>query len=543
MSRARNRADGYDDDPIQTNIALLGFKTAVNGSLAKYNLQDQVIDEYTNATGINATPSTNHVLTSGVYSSGEDVNYFGSGTDGAFTSNGSDTQAVTQIGSGVYDGNMIVKNYTSMNIQFGHTYTPDLPCRGMLIYVSGDCIINGTLTMTAKGAFSGDPSSVTTSSDSASVSSTGIRIPMRTASGSSTLSAADFAGCGTPAVSAVANQEAISGNGTIFTIARTGAALVTSPTSGASNGRTDGNDGTTGQSGGGGSGARSENIPGGDSAAGTCFSGGSGGGGGDYPGGSGDSTGGDAVAFGGSGGQGINVGIHASNGGGGGAGNPGGAASLNSSASTVGENGTGGLLILVVKGTLSGSGAITSHGKDGGNCTGNDTGGGGGSGGGNILILAGATTHSGARTATGGLGGTFGSNSPGGAGGDGSVQGPTLVQTQILGGLDYILQSTDTTAEAAPTKADMVIMTEDTAGTATLNTDIKGLVSRDSGVSFTEGVLVDEGHWGDGTQRILAFHDLPFTSSTGTDMCYKITTHNQSASKVTKIHATSIGWR
>ena len=34
----------YDDDKIQSNIALLGFKTAVNGSLAKYNLQDQIID-------------------------------------------------------------------------------------------------------------------------------------------------------------------------------------------------------------------------------------------------------------------------------------------------------------------------------------------------------------------------------------------------------------------------------------------------------------------------------------------------------------------
>ena len=59
--------DNYDD-VIQTNIALLAFKTAVNGSLAKYNLQDQVIDEYTNATGIDDTPSTNHLLAGGAYS-------------------------------------------------------------------------------------------------------------------------------------------------------------------------------------------------------------------------------------------------------------------------------------------------------------------------------------------------------------------------------------------------------------------------------------------------------------------------------------------
>ena len=57
----------YDDDKIQSNIALLGFKTAVNGSLAKYNLQDQIIDEYEDATGIDASASTNERLSSGVY--------------------------------------------------------------------------------------------------------------------------------------------------------------------------------------------------------------------------------------------------------------------------------------------------------------------------------------------------------------------------------------------------------------------------------------------------------------------------------------------
>ena len=59
---------GDFDDNIQTNIALLAFKTATNGSLAKYNLLDQVIDEYTDATGVDGTPSTNHTLVSGSYS-------------------------------------------------------------------------------------------------------------------------------------------------------------------------------------------------------------------------------------------------------------------------------------------------------------------------------------------------------------------------------------------------------------------------------------------------------------------------------------------
>ena len=89
----------------------------------------------------------------------------------------------------------------------------------------------------------------------------------------------------------------------------------------------------------------------------------------------------------------------------------------------------------------------------------------------------------------------------------------------------------------------MIILMEDGAGTATLNTDIKGYISEDSGVTFSEGTLVDEGSWGT-NKKIVAFHDLDISAQSGSAMCYKITTHNQSAgSKETKIHATSIGWR
>ena len=110
-------------------------------------------------------------------------------------------------------------------------------------------------------------------------------------------------------------------------------------------------------------------------------------------------------------------------------------------------------------------------------------------------------------------------------------------------GGNLTLQSTDTAAETEPDYADMVVLIEDAAGTATVNTDIKGFISEDSGVTFTEGVLVDEGDWGT-NKRILAFHDLDISAQSGTAMCYKITTHNQvTSSKVTKIHATSIGWR
>ena len=93
-------------------------------------------------------------------------------------------------------------------------------------------------------------------------------------------------------------------------------------------------------------------------------------------------------------------------------------------------------------------------------------------------------------------------------------------------------------------KADMVTLIENASGTATLNTDIKGWISRDSGANFTQGTLVDEGTWGT-NKKVLAFHDLDISGQpSGTSMCYKITTHNQSAgSKETRIHATSIGWK
>ena len=84
---------------------------------------------------------------------------------------------------------------------------------------------------------------------------------------------------------------------------------------------------------------------------------------------------------------------------------------------------------------------------------------------------------------------------------------------------------------------------DDGSGAGVVNTDIKGFVSRDSGSTFIEGELVDEGDWDGTTKRILAFHDLPFTGASGTAMCYKITTHNASLVNDTKIHATSFGWK
>ena len=97
----------------------------------------------------------------------------------------------------------------------------------------------------------------------------------------------------------------------------------------------------------------------------------------------------------------------------------------------------------------------------------------------------------------------------------------------------------------------MVLLIEDVIGVASLHIttgDIKAWVSRDSGVdatdSWTQVPLVDEGDWDGTTKRILVGHDVSLTAkNTGQAMCYKITTHNQSTTVSTKIHATSLGWK
>ena len=154
--------------------------------------------------------------------------------------------------------------------------------------------------------------------------------------------------------------------------------------------------------------------------------------------------------------------------------------------------------------------------------------------------------YSGGHEAGGGGGGAGGPYAAGNGG-----HGIVLVRyannafVTLTEGGNATLQSVDTTAvDGAPTKADLIMLIENFAGTATLNTDIKGYISRDSGTTFTQGTLVDEGSYATSTKKILAFHDLDISGQpSGTSICYKITTHNQSASKKTRIHAVSYGWK
>lgn len=63
--------EGGDD--LQTDIALLGFKVAANGSLAAYGLSKQAIDAFEDASGIDAGASTNEVRNASSYYSGKTI--------------------------------------------------------------------------------------------------------------------------------------------------------------------------------------------------------------------------------------------------------------------------------------------------------------------------------------------------------------------------------------------------------------------------------------------------------------------------------------
>ena len=107
--------------------------------------------------------------------------------------------------NGSYDGDMVVKQYSSMTINNGDTITTDQPCRGLMILVQGNCTINGTLSMTGRGAYANPTSNG--GSDSNSVDANGLRMPFVTSGGSSSLSASNtlFNGCGNDARSVLGN--------------------------------------------------------------------------------------------------------------------------------------------------------------------------------------------------------------------------------------------------------------------------------------------------------------------------------------------------
>ena len=341
--------------------------------------------------------------------------------------------------NGSYDGDMVVKQYTSLTIDTNDIVTVDQPCRGLMILVQGNATINGELRMRGRGAFANPTSSG--GSDNNDVSTAGLRFPFLTSGGSSSLTAQSslLDGCGTTARSVIANFKTLSSDGTILSLVRQGAG------GGAGIGNNNigntGSAGSTGQTGGGGGGAAVSSGFSGEGSYGSCFGGGSGGGSIDN---GGSVTG--ATAWGGAGGNSTTA--HTATGSGG-EGNPAG-----SSFNTAGNGleygseggGTGGTIILIVGGnlTIGASGKINCDGGRSRHAFGSNdyitTG--GACGGGNIIIAhKGSYTNNGSVTANGGLaglcytgnyghGGTQSSGNQakrGGNGGNGSVQTLSII--------------------------------------------------------------------------------------------------------------------
>ena len=319
-----------------------------------------------------------------------------------------------------YDGDMVVANFKDLTIDASVTLTTKETCRGLLCYVKGDCTINGSLSMTARGGDS-NPTSAG-GSDNAVVNASGLQLGLVVDGASQSLAAATFAGCGTGAVAAVANQDAISSNGSIFTISKLGGAGAASMSVANVYGQR-GNTGTAGATG-----ANTISTGGGGSGGAfgqtCCSTSGQGGDGGAFSGGPGSgaamqqnstTSSGNAPDYGGAGGSGS-----------GNWGQAGGAGNTNPNGDS-NSNGVGGIIWLLVDGdlTIGASGTIEAKGSKGKNGTVNPSSAGAASGGGAIMVLyVGTLTNNGSITAAGGTGGSNGGGgvSGGGHGGAGGVQ-------------------------------------------------------------------------------------------------------------------------
>jgi hypothetical protein len=81
-----------DTATLEDDIALLGFKVAANGSLAKYNLVDQTVDDFQDTSGVSAGSSTDETRSpTGKYYSGQTEPSGNATGDGTQTTHGSYT--------------------------------------------------------------------------------------------------------------------------------------------------------------------------------------------------------------------------------------------------------------------------------------------------------------------------------------------------------------------------------------------------------------------------------------------------------------------
>jgi len=206
--------------------------------------------------------------------------------------------------------------------------------------------------------------------------------------------------------------------------------------------------------------------------------------------------------------------------------------------SPIGDGGT----YTLVNGTLDGS---SSAGVDGNRTCGGTSYGYGGNAGNTSF---GGTGGAGVANSTAGNDGGVGAGGGGGNscqsgayyGGDGGA-GKISFDYGYYGAVDITLISNTTSAQAAPTKGDIVFTYTSVFGLTTVGTDVTAEISADGGSTWTAMTLGSEGSTG--THSIATAHDVTITSTITApyNMAYRIKTLNQS-DIATRIHGVSLGW-
>ena len=435
---------------LEDDIAILGFKVAANGSLAKYNLVDQTIDDFQDTSGVDASASTNEVRdSSGKY-------YKGETTATPTTTGGTLT---------TYTDGIEYKVRTFTDEAASDNFVTDIALTADILIVGG----GGTGDFaSASGGYGGGAGgfkyysgyAVTAATHAIDVGDRGIA-----SGGGSSPQRQDGHNSSFGSLIALKGNGADGGSGTDYGSQGAGSDSVT-PTPNQGNAM-------SGQAGGGAA-----------EAGGTDGSG----------------HGGDGYTEG---------------------------------TSTVYDwtlaDGTTALFKVNGTGNSYGGGG-SGNGQAGGLGGGGSSSAGGGSGG-----------SGSANTGGGGGGGDDGGGglNRGGHGGTGIVvvRYPSSVTSE---GANMTLASTTTTAQAAPTKGDIVFTYTNGAGSTTLGTDVTAEYSADGGSTWTAMTLGSEGSTGG--HNIATAHDITLTSTSGTSMAYRIKTLNQSAAKTTRIQAVSLGW-
>ena len=469
-------SDAVDTTGIQTDIAILGFKVAANGSLAKYDLVDQTIDDFQDATGVDASASTNETRNASDYYSG---GVTADATGGTITNSGGKTIHTFNTAGNGTSTNDFVTPASSSSIEY--------------LVVGGAGGGGAAYTASSYGAAGGGAGGFRTA--------TGFTVAAQTY--------AITTGAGGDGVVWSASTQGNTGAASVFSTISSAGGGGGGSRNNTGSGSAQWIDGLPGGSGGGSSYESSAGTPGAGNTPSTSPSQGN--------------TGGQGAGSRGGGGGGASA--MGANGGAGGQGGAGTANSISGASVTyAGGSGGGG-----------GTSANTTGGAGGA--------GGGGAGGNGYGSRTGGSGTDGLGGGGGGMGATGAGTYTGQKGGDGG-NGVVIISYTTDGFVsfnDMTLISNATTAEAVATKGDLVMTYTNGVGTATVNTDIKGWVSRDNGTNYTQFTQTDDGDTGGHT--ILTAHDLDISAQpSGTAMRYEITTHNQSASKETRIQAVSLGW-